>query len=75
MSLAGTDPRPQDGGMVTSDAVIRSFASAVATLDTPQDPQARVIVHAPASLDADVRFAADGARELDRTRPWRFTNP
>ena len=74
MSLAGTDPRPQNGGMVTSDAVIRSFASADTTLDTPQDPQARVIVHAPEAW-MPMSVSADGARELDRTRPWRFKNP
>jgi hypothetical protein len=74
MSLAGTDPRPQDEGMFTSDAVIRSFASVEATPSAAQDPQARVIVHAPEAW-IPMSVTADGTRELDRTRPWRFKNP
>ncbi len=74
MSLAGTDPRPQDQGMLTSDAVIRSFASAGADPNTAQDPQARVIVHAPEAW-MPMSVASDGTRELDRTRPWRFKHP
>lgn len=70
MSLAGTDPRPQNDGMVTSDAVIRSFASA----EVRTGPEARVIVHAPQAW-MPMSVAADGTRELDRTRPWRFKNP
>lgn len=66
MSLEGTDPRPLHEGMVTSDAVIRSFASPA--------PEARVIVHAPEAW-MPMAVAADGTRELDRTRPWRFKDP
>jgi hypothetical protein len=74
MSLAGSDPRPRDEGMLTSDAVIRSFASTQVEPTEAQEPQARVIVHAPEAW-MPMSVAADGTRELDRTRPWRFKNP
>lgn len=68
MSLAGTDPRPRDEGMVLRDAEIRSFG------DGDQQGVVRVQVDAPEAW-VPMSVAADGTRELDRTQPWRFREP
>ncbi|MCH2100578.1 MAG: hypothetical protein MK209_01450, partial [Planctomycetes bacterium] len=68
MSLAGTDPRPHDGGMVLREAEIRSFG------ETAQRGMVRVQVNAPEAW-VPMSLARDGSRELDRTQPWRFKQP
>ena len=68
MSLAGTDPRPRNGGMVLRDAEIRSFG------EGEQQGVVRVQVDAPEAW-VPMSVAEDGTRELDRTQPWRFEQP
>lgn len=68
MSLAGTDPRPRDEGMVLRDAEIRSFG------EGELSGEVRVQVNAPEAW-VPMSVAEDGTRELDRTQAWRFRKP
>ncbi|MAW59822.1 MAG: hypothetical protein CMJ94_03180 [Planctomycetes bacterium] len=68
MSLAGTDPRPREGGMGLRDAVIRSFG------EGERQGVVRVRVDAPEAW-VPMSTAEDGTRELDRTRAWKFREP
>ena len=68
MGLAGTDPRPRNGGMALRDAEIRSFG------EGDQQGVVRVQVDAPEAW-VPMSVAEDGTRELDRTQPWRFEQP